>query len=345
MNIFKSTNKVVLFSGLICSILFSSPVFAQSDDRLAQMSYSKLAAEVNSNYYRQLIASMFKVTKDTYPHDVKCLRKEVGYMKILVDVFMFAYTDKDGDEIRDFRGFLDDGYAVLGDYKDEMDRDIEISTTVKKYRYDSCNYDVPKGILETVYDRKRLKPKREKMLKWVKVFIKKATNNYKLLLKVKEEIVLRSPKKLSRFYWGGLNLQPDGALSGLDNIKYLQRSLSERAITELDVLLSLETIHQYENEESFHDFRKRVRSIIRIDMFFPQVKSGDSATELLEKVSKIVGKFGDVNDLFLKYHDTVKEEEKKELEVLINSEWQQLKEKLIDKDIKDLLLKLQIVFS
>ena len=42
-----------------------------------------------------------------------------------------------------------------------MDRDIEISTTVKKYRYDSCNYDVPKDILETVYDRKRLKPKRE----------------------------------------------------------------------------------------------------------------------------------------------------------------------------------------
>ena len=77
------------------------------------MSYSKLAAEVNSNFYRQLIASMFKVTKETYPHDVKCLRKEVGYMKILVDVFMFAYTDKDGDKIGDFRGFLDDGYAVM----------------------------------------------------------------------------------------------------------------------------------------------------------------------------------------------------------------------------------------
>ena len=107
------------------------------------------------------------------------------------------------------------------------------------------------------------------MLKWVKVFKKQATDTYELLLKVKEEMVLRSPKKLSRFYWGGLNIQPDGALSGLDNIKYLQRNRSERAITELDVLLSLETIHQYENEESFHDFRKRVRSIIRRRYLFP----------------------------------------------------------------------------
>ena len=30
-----------------------------------------------------------------------------------------------------------------------------------------------------------------------------------------------------------------------------------------------------------------------VDIFFLQVKSGDNATELMEKVSKIVGKFGD----------------------------------------------------
>lgn len=342
---FKSNAVTIKLLVVLFSVFFASPVFAQSDDRLAQMSYSKLAAELNSSYYRHVISGVYKVTKATYPQDVKCLRKEVGYMKILVDIFIYAYPKKDGDKIRDFRDFLDDGYAVLGDYKDEMDRDLEIASTVKKYRYDSCNYDVPQNILDSVYDDKRLEGKRKNMLDWVKKFKKNATKTYERLLNTNDELVSRKPKKLSRFYWGGLGLTPDESLSGLDNVKYLQRSLSERAITELDVLLSLETIHQYENEESFHDFRKRVRSIIRIDMFFPQVKAGDNSGELLEKVSKLVGKFGDVNDLFLKYHDNISEEEKKELEELINSEWQKLKQLLIDRDMKNLLLNLQTVFS
>ena len=37
--------------------------------------------------------------------------------------------------------------------------------------------------------------------------------------------------------------------------------------------------------------------------------------------------------------------QKKELELLINAEWQQLKQKLVDRDIKELLLKLKLVFD
>lgn len=314
------------------------------------LSYQELAQAANTTYLSIIAEEIDKVSEATYPHDVKCLRKQIGYMKILVDLFVYAYPEKKGkkDPILKFRGFLDDGYEFYGDYKDEFDRDPEIVAAVSEYKIDSCRFEVPSEVLEKVYDQRRISEKQRILLDWSNKFAEKFPKNLEMLSKVEKRLVDRPKKSLSRFYWGGLDVSPKKKkLDGLGNIKRLQYHLLDKALFEYDILISRDEIHRYEDEEVFHDFRKRVRSVLRIDLFFPGTRP-DRASDKLEEVEEYVGMFGDVNDLFLKYHDYLDEGNKKKagkIRKQINKSWKELKKKLIKEKLKKKLKTLRKIYD
>lgn len=349
MNLYQkalASRTLITFFTIILQFALVTGSHAQQNSPL---SYNDLAQKVNTSFYSSIIGSINSVGKHTFPHDVKCLRKDIGKMKTLVDIFIYAYGQKSSkkDPISNLRGFLDEGYAVLGDYKDEMDKSPENAKIIKSYEIEKCIYGVPPEILSSVYDKNILETKLKRVLKWIKV----AKDNEQEIIEVlsrpkNKKIAERKKSDLSRFIWGSTSLVPNPDISGYKNLQYLQLSIVQNAIQQLPDLLHMDTIHDHHDEEFFHDFRKRIRMIVRIDGFFPQTRNPDvDSDKYLDSLDTLVGKFGDLNDLFLLYHEKQEKGENTiELVNEINSKWRLLKSQLLNGDVEQFLISLQDIY-
>ena len=286
--------------------LAQSPTFflvkkASASENVPNESYLNLAKTTTTDFYLKLVPVMDSINKNTLPHDLKCFRKDIGKMKTLVDIFIYAYGAKSGndDPISLLRDFLDYGYETLGHFKDEMDKSPENAAVIKQFKTSKCTYDVPPDVINEVYNKKKVKKKLNAVIDWTN----EAKENQNIILGIlektkKRRIEIRNKAKLSKFYWGSTNFTPDLSLSGLKNIQYLQLSILQKSIIDLDQLLTLRRSHNEKYEELFHDFRKHIRSVVRIDEFFPQTRNPQLETDIaFRTLKKVVGKFGDINDL------------------------------------------------
>jgi hypothetical protein len=313
--------------------------------------YFDLARQSNLAQSYKVAQGLTLVSENTFPHDVKCLRKDIGNLKILIDIFSYAYPatiSRGDDSLLNFRKFLDEGYEIFGDFKDEFDKDPSFKLTLNPYKVSECEYQVPDQINSSIYSLDKVSKLRNKAQKWAHKYINNLQQIYDLLNAPSTEIVVREKSDLSRFYWGGLYVVPSEMLSGLDNIRLLQFENTKIALRDLSSLYSMETIHQYENEETFHDFRKRVRSLIRVDSFFPAGKNDQDKGKLsLKALDRIVGKFGDLNDLFLIYHDLKEAGHKKkakELKETINTQWTYFKDYLKSQNLENRLIEVYSLY-
>lgn len=308
-------------------------------------SYPELAKISNKIFFRHIVERLDDISKDSYPHDVKCLRKEIGYMKILVDIFMYAYDPgKSSDKILKLRREFDYGYEVFGDFKDEFDRDPEISDLLSPYKISRCKFSPPGRLLKSLYNSKVVKQKRLKIISWSKSIVDRQKQIEKTLDRVSlKKLAKRKKSKLSRLYWGGVDFQPQLGVGGLVNIKALQKGIVSVAVTEYESLFSLESIVEHGNEQRFHDFRKRARSVLRIDLLYPCTKNELQGTViLLSELDVFIKELGKINDLFLTYHSIDKNDyqTKQNIENRINNEWHSLRLFSLESDLYEKLQRL-----
>jgi hypothetical protein len=107
----------------------------------------------------------------------------------------------------------------------------------------------------------------------------------------------RPAKDLSRFFWGSEEgLMPRAELSGVDNFRWLAAEMLARAHRDHPVVMELRDL-EGATAEKFHDFRKRVRAVVRIAEDIDIVPVGNRrAGELNKLMDELDDSFGDLND-------------------------------------------------
>jgi hypothetical protein len=82
----------------------------------------------------------------------------------------------------------------------------------------------------------------------------------------------------------------------------LTRDLLELAEGDYDDVLAIRKLHLADNQEPFHDFRKRIRSVGRMPGYFPKIMDpDDDVTEQLAVLTDAVDRYGEINDLITRY--------------------------------------------
>lgn len=302
------------------------------------VSYSEKAVLKLVLAVTDLSSEFSQVNEDVLPHEVKLLRKKIGATKFYFDFFAYAYPqDVDGrDHFMDFRDFLDDGYGYYGDFKDQFDF-----------------LGIPKEeVTEAHYDPYELIRLRKKVLEWTETFMDMMNQDHGLmgvlLNPLEDRIEERSSRKPSRFIWGGCDCVPDVKKDNFGKIlEKLLVKLAKKAKIRFEKASTIETTEEildHEAQEDFHDFRKQLRYIVKMNKFFPGVYS----EKVLNHPSflfleDLVSRYGSINDLMTKSHYIVEKmcdheehkvyghnretlEELGELWDRIRFEWNQLKD-------------------
>ncbi len=253
--------------------------------------YSELAREFIYPTYQQLEKKVMDLPPSVLPHEVKLLRIEVGKTRFLLDFFIFAYPQYDkGDLAVSFRRNLDEGYAVLGVFKDLFDFLRIPKDKIKEEDY--------KPLLHKVEER------RKAVFKWQEDLVRFSSRNFLQNYfenPLKEKIQNRDEKDLSSFVWKSLN-PPRVLEENFQEIltRFLISSL-ERAENLYKKVLKIENIFDhYEQEVFFHGFRKTIRYVVKIDQYFKgflpkALVEGESFKVLSESVDR----YGRLNDLFM----------------------------------------------
>jgi len=266
-----------------------------TNDILENMSYHDLATTLT---YQMLIGLKYGLegfNKETLPHEAKQLRRQIGTVRIYVDIFSYAFEyNKDFDVWEELRDDLDKGYGKMGAFKDLFD-------TQRVEPQDA------------VYDKEEVKQYRKKVLKWKKKFLKPMRFTlYEYLIKYTATGVIYSRPKdsLSKFFWGSVDIAPTTEITGIQNIALLVKKLISISEEDYVVVRTVDDLTDSQNEEVFHDFRKRLRSILKVIGYFNQVLtvSQDEYNEILEIVGDLVTYYGDINDILTSYHLAIKRE-------------------------------------
>ena len=103
----------------------------------------------------------------------------------------------------------------------------------------------------------------------------------------------------------------------------------------------LRDLHEPDNQEAFHAFRKRVRGQVRAVAYFPEIVDPDEdVTAQLATLTELVERYGTLNDLLTRYaaaHARDDDDEEAELEDQIRDDWRDLRAWQRDADIADVL--------
>ncbi len=262
-----------------------------NDRVLDEKSYGEVAQMLTHPLLLELANKLALFTKETLPHEAKNLRRDIGTFRIYIDIFPYAFEyDEEFDVWSVLREDLDKGYEVMGNFKD---------------LFDTQGVDAE----DATYDKSEVKDYRKKVLKWKKRFLKPMRFTlYKFLLRHPSttSIYTRPKEDLSKFFWGGVKIEPDPQISGVQNIARLIREINSIAIEDYSVVKSVSNLTKEDNEEVFHDFRKRVRSTIKLLSYFPEVivdqGTSDEFTATMDLIKELVSNYGSVNDLITSYH-------------------------------------------
>ncbi|NBW82308.1 hypothetical protein EBR21_11195, partial [bacterium] len=236
-------------------------------------------------------SGIFDFSSDTLPHQAKDLRKQIVRLRDILDVFSynFAHEIDLWNEVRDG---LDDGYTVVGEFKDLFDADAvavaELST----------------GGEPTYKDQKKLKERRKKVLKWKLSYLSERGLSDKIQMvfgniRPLEMVKIRPSKKFSEFFWGGVNVLPSPTNSPSQNARVLIDAQAELAFAEHPVVLDLKDPTTAENEIIFHDHRKRLRTIAKVCNLGSALSEELCNSESVKELEALVMELGEIEDLII----------------------------------------------
>ncbi|MCC6805986.1 MAG: CHAD domain-containing protein [Deltaproteobacteria bacterium] len=234
----------------------------------AAPTFKELAISRGDPLREKVATLLVGLTPASVPHDdsIYALRKQVLKLRQHLDIFAHVYQ-RDPKQFKALRDSLDQGYEALGRFKDLFDsqgltettRDpgtgaFVQTTTLTELRYKKGEVD-ERLAAALAWKRKFLAPERQAELK-------------SMLAGAADP----EGKKTvgSRFFWGSVDQKPKASLSGVENLQRLLAGLLDRAIEEYKPFKKLAT-PLGENQEVFHDYRKRVRSILNVLDGFPEL--------------------------------------------------------------------------
>ncbi|MDX2093810.1 MAG: hypothetical protein SFX73_38600 [Kofleriaceae bacterium] len=281
------------------------------------LSYGALALSKVPTSFDTTIAGLAVIDADVMPHEPKAVRKQLAELRDYLDLFAYAYPTSHGDPWKDIREELDDGYETIGEFKDMFDR---------------------QGVTDprqAVYDPTELADKRAPVVAWTAELLAQRVDVRLYLAKPSpSNMHERDRDDLSQFFWGATKIEPSKSRSGLKNMAKLTRELLDLALEDYDTVLDVRDIHKVENQEVFHDFRKRIRSIGRMPGYFPAIMDpDDDVTEQLALLTEAVTKYGEINDLITKYAHEPDGDLKEE----IADEWKALRDWQREHDFDNVL--------
>ena len=300
---------------------------AKADDASAQSFGALAELTVRPAFIELSDALVAEFSVDTLPHEAKLLSKEIGRVRSFVDLFSYAYPGSDAfDPWSELRDELDDGYELMGAFKD---------------LYDAQRVDDP---IDAVYDADEVAALRAEVLEWRDSLVEPdrlAFYRHYLASASNSELHERDANELPRFYWREADVEPKKGLTGLENIARLERALLEEAEADLDDTADIGNLLKHDNEVVFHDFRKRLRSALKLIGDFPSiVDPDDDPSDELVVLDETVDRYGDLNDTLLAYHRAVDkgdDDEVDELTAEIKRRWDELQDWQKDEDIDDAL--------
>ncbi|MEY4065177.1 MAG: hypothetical protein RIR26_1385 [Pseudomonadota bacterium] len=227
----------------------------------------------------------------TLPHQAKDLRKQIVRLRDIMDVFSHNFSHE-MELWNDIRDGLDDGYTVVGEFKDLFDTNsdaIELLQSGKEPKYK---------------DEKKIKERRSKVLKWKRSFFAEGGLSEKILFAYLDIRPLNSTnvansKKYSDFFWGGVSAIPSPLNTPAENARVLVDAQSEWAREEHQAVLEIKDPSTVENEIIFHDHRKRLRTISKVCTVANALTENTCHTPAVKEIEKLVVEFGEIEDLIV----------------------------------------------
>lgn len=322
-----------------CLILLSHAAFGQSPVPGKAPSYGELAAQKLCDPLDEIHRGLTNFNANTLPHEAKDLRKLLGKFRNRLDLFAFAYPTGPGkDPFLKLRDDLDKGYERMGEFKDLFDTQrLELAV------FDAKKQEWSKGIRPaavTYADAEKVQSRRDKVLKWQAKFLEPerlATYRAYVCAPDLQAFHQRPAKDLSRFFWGSeAGLEPRPELSGVDNFRWLAAELLNRALKDYPTVQQLRDL-EGETAETFHDFRKRARAVVKITEDIELLPATNArAAELHELMDDLDDSYGEINDKIVELGLAVEEgnsAKAAKLRTEIATDWAKLRQWQIDHQV------------
>ena len=230
-------------------------------------------------------------SEETLPHQAKDLRKQIVRLRDILDVFShnFAHEIELWDAVRDG---LDDGYTVVGNFKDLFDTD---AGAVEGLRL---------GKEPTYQDLKKVKERRKKVLKWKRDYLSEDGLSEKIRtvfmnIRSLEKGNIGSSKKFSEFFWGGVSVLPSPTNSPSQNARVLIDAQAELAFAEHPLVLEMKDPTTAEHEIIFHDHRKRLRTIAKVCNLANALSEQICNPSAVKELEALVVELGEIEDLII----------------------------------------------
>ncbi len=264
--------------------------------------YGELAARMLCGPLDNIQIGLTNFTENTLPHEAKDLRKLLRKYRNRLDLFAFAYPTGPGKDLfLKLRKDIDKGYERMGDFKDLFD-----AQRLELAEFDSEKQKWSKGVrpeVVTYPDLERVRSRRIKVIKWKNEFLETdRLAAYRAYTCAPDLIVFhnRRAKDLSRFFWGSeKGMMPRRELDGVDNFRWLAAESLNRALSDYPAVQLLRDL-EGETAELFHDFRKRVRTVVKIAGDIELLPTSNKrAKKLDELMDDVDDAYGDINDIIL----------------------------------------------
>lgn len=262
------------------SFLINVPAFAQE---LGTDSYATAAGRLLPAALAELEKDLSLVNERTRPDEVKKpkdVRKVIVKARDLADLFVYVLPKGEGkkDDFTRLRDALDAGYEIIGAFKD---------------LYDIQDVDDPS---RAEYDKSEVKELRKDLLKWKKDFLKELPEFRAYASHPARERVDRKTKNLSDFYWGATGEKAEPSEPAVVSLRRLLGDLMMSAQAEYGDVRDLE--HPAADPhaiELYHDFRKRLRTVMKVLNYFPEIAPG-LPPEDREFLKEFSSRYGDISD-------------------------------------------------
>jgi cytochrome c556 len=280
---------------LCATVMASGRAESVVDTARAELSYGMLAEAMILPEFQSVVDDLTTIRPDTLPHETKQVRKDMAKLRELIDVFAFAFP---ADSWRDVRKSLDEGYEVVGHFKDLFDSQGLTIAPEDLARSDLSPTQVRASELR--YDTKELESRRETMLNWLSDFLDRDFQaRAQALFRAAQSDALfpHARKDLSRFSWGGVETRPSEGDRGFDALRALMSAQAHEALKERNELVAIENpAKSHKDELRFHDYRKRLRALARLSEMFPGLVTHPRTLKDIAEVRATVDVFGGIGD-------------------------------------------------
>lgn len=297
--------------------------------------YTKSIAELAAKAKAVVDSGVREFNSESLPHQAKDLRKQIVRLRDIMDVFShnFAHELELWDDVRDG---LDDGYTVVGDFKDLFDTNpdaVESLGAGKEPKYSN---------------EKKLKERRNKVLKWKSVYFAEGGLSEKiwsafLNIRALDSSNIVQSKKYSDFFWGGVSALPVALNTPAQNARVLVDAQSDWAIEEHPSVLAIKDPSTHENELAFHDHRKRLRTIAKVCNVANALSENTCEPNAVKAIEALVVDLGEIEDLIITGRHLEEDEKKskaKEAYEDAQKKFKKLKKKFEDKNMLEPLASL-----